>query len=601
MPPTGTDKPTPQPSPEGNRTAARALVTTAAIAALLCVAVGAAMIFHHFRAQADDPLKAPQLAALKEQLASRPQDEALKQQIRELDLQVRRHHFQTLALTTTGGYLLVGGAVVFLLAARRLLTLKPKPRAQRPKLPDAAQTARAVTWMHVSVAVVSALLTAALLLLAFTTGTGLPTRLSDWEKQTTAAPSGAKAGPADFASNEEMRQNWPRFRGPDGNGVATQTNVPLIWDGKSGAGILWKAVVPAPGFNSPVVWGDRVFLSGGDKAKREVFCFSVKNGELLWQRPVQVQSAAVPADWEWPDQAGAAASSVATDGRRVYAIFANGDLAAFDLNGASVWSKNLGAPKNAYGHGSSLVAWQGRLIIQYDQGEAEERKSRLYALNGATGETVWEKPRPVPSSWATPIVINAAGKDQIITLAVPAVIAYAAADGAELWRVAGLNGEVTPSAVFAQGLVFVLSPSEKLMAIRPDGLGDVTKTHVAWAVEDTIPDITCPVSNGELVFLVTSGGMATCFDAKDGKKQWEKDLDTEFQASPSLVGNRLYCVGMKGVVVVLEASRQFKQLARAEMEDKFIASPAFAQNRIFLRGTNQLYCIGANAEPAAKP
>ena len=196
------------------------------------------------------------------------------------------------------------------------------------------------------------------------------------------------------------------------------------------------------------------------------------------------------------------------------------------------------------------------------------------------------------SSWATPIVIEAAGQAQVITLAVPWVIAYAATDGTELWRVDCLNGEITPSPVFAAGLVFVASPSEKLLAIRPDGQGDVTKTHVAWTTEDNVPDVTSPVGNGDLVFTLTTGGMLSCFDAKDGKKQWEHDFDMECHASPSLAGNRLYFFSQKGTAVVVEAARQFKELFRTDMADAFHASPAFMPDRMFLRGVSNVWCVG---------
>jgi outer membrane protein assembly factor BamB len=169
------------------------------------------------------------------------------------------------------------------------------------------------------------------------------------------------------------------------------------------------------------------------------------------------------------------------------------------------------------------------------------------------------------------------------------------ADGAELWKAECLNGEITPSPVFAGGMLFVASPSEKLLAIRPDGQGDVTKTHVAWAFEDNVPDVTSPASNGELVFAVTTSGMLTCLDAKDGKKQWDHDFEMECHASPSLVGNRLYLFGQKGTAVVVDAARQFKELFRTDMGDGFHASPAFAQDKIFLRGLTNVWCVGKAA------
>jgi outer membrane protein assembly factor BamB len=360
--------------------------------------------------------------------------------------------------------------------------------------------------------------------------------------------------------------------------------------------------VPALGFNSPIVWGNRVFFSGGDAAKREVFCLDALSGNLLWRQPV----AAVPAGQKAgiPESTGYAAGSMATDGRRVYAFFANGDLAGFNLQGKALWTKGFGTLKNPYGHAASVVTWRDRVLLQLDQGELEEGRSKLYALDGRTGQVVWQQPRKVGSSWATPLVIEAADKPQVITLAVPWIIAYSAADGAELWRVEGLNGEITPSPAFAGGLVLAASPSEKLFAIRPDGHGDVSKTHVAWSTEENVPDVTSPAGNGELVFTLTTSGTLTCFDVKDGKKQWEHDFDMECHASPSIADGRVYIFGQKGAAIVVQAGRQFKELFRTEMADGFHASPAFAQDKIFLRGVTNVWCLGeaksANQTPKAE-
>ena len=214
--------------------------------------------------------------------------------------------------------------------------------------------------------------------------------------------------------------------------------------------------------------------------------------------------------------AGWPASTVATDGRRVYAMFANGDLAAFDFDGKLAWSKYLAVPKNPYGHATSLLTWQDHVIVQFDQGEPEDQLSKLYAFDGATGAVVWQQPRPAGASWATPIVFDVGGQSQVITLAEPWVIAYAPKDGAEIWRANCLGSLVTPSPIFAGGTLFVINPSTKMQSIRPDGQGDVTKTHLGWVAEDGIPDVTSPVSNGELVFLLDSSGIVTCYDAKDG-------------------------------------------------------------------------------------
>jgi len=403
----------------------------------------------------------------------------------------------------------------------------------------------------------------------------------------------AMARAADLPSAAEFETNWPRFRGAGGSGFAAKSEAPISCDIKAGTNIAWKVDVPSAGFSSPVVWGKRVFLSGGDESTCEVMCFDADTGKLLWQKAVPKPEGSADEKAEVPDQCGMAAATVATDGLRVYAMFANGDLAAFTFEGGVAWSKRLATPKNPYGHATSLLTWQDRVIVQFDQGDADDKLSKLYAFDGATGAVVWEQPRPTGASWATPISFDAAGKSQIITLAVPWVISYSAKDGSELWRAEVLDGEVTPSPIFSGGTLFVPSPSVKLQTIRPDGQGEVTKTHLGWVAEDGIPDVTSPVCNGELVFVCDSGGVATCYDAKTGKKQWQQDLEEGCNASPSIAGKHLFLINKKGVMIVLEAGREFKELARSPLGEPIFASPAFAQNNIFVRSMKHLICVGA--------
>jgi len=397
---------------------------------------------------------------------------------------------------------------------------------------------------------------------------------------------------ADGPPAKEFQANWPRFRGPEGNGFTQQKGFPLSFNVQSGENVAWSVPVPMAGFSSPVVWGNRVFLSGGDEKKCEVMAFDVATGKLLWESTVPKTAGSPDERPKVPDECGMAAGTVATDGQRVYAMFADGDIAAFDFDGKVAWAKYLGFPKNQYGFATSLLTWQGRVIVQFDQGDPEDKASKLLALDGATGKVVWERERPVGASWATPIVFDAAGKTQIVTCAVPLVISYAAKDGAELWRAEGLDGEVTPSPIFANGTVFAVSPANKLQTIRPDGEGDVTGSHLGWVAEDGIPAVTSPVSDGELVFLVDAGGMMTCYDAKTGRKQWEHDLGDECNASPSIAGGKLYVISIKGVMTVAGTLRQYGEVSQSSFGEKVLATPAFAQGKIFVRGMTHLFCLG---------
>lgn len=583
----------------------RAAIATAWIAGVFLVGVAGTMLTQRFTAASSDPWKSPQLLELKAQLSAAPKDERIKERIRELDLRFRQRYVRRLALVHTGGWLLLGGSVVLVVALTTALGTRRQPPLPLPD-PEAGDRAqREAARARRAVAVTGAVALGAMLLVAATIRTSLgdapAAPAGGGEKP--GAPAGSGTPPAAAPAlppQAEFLANWPRFLGPTGSSVAAGGDAPLKWDGASGAGVLWKVPVPAPGFNSPIVWGDRIFLSGGTREKREVLCFDATNGRLLWQRAIEKVPGSPPRAPEISDQTGYAAPTMATDGRHAYVIFPTGDLAAVTFDGAVAWAKHLGVPKNLYGHSTSLAVWQGRLIVQYDQGESAPANSKLFAFDGATGRVVWEKPRDFASTWASPIVIEAAGKTQIVVLGEPNVVSYDWTDGRELWKAHVLEGEVTPSPAFAGGLVLVINPYNRLLALAPDGAGDVTETHVKWKAEDNIPDVTSPVSDGALAFTVTSGGALMCFDVKTGEKVWEQDLKTEIQATPAIAGQRLYVLCTDGTTVVLEVGRAFKELARNPLGDgeKFVASPAFVRGRIYVRGLTHLYCLG---EAAAKP
>jgi outer membrane protein assembly factor BamB len=392
---------------------------------------------------------------------------------------------------------------------------------------------------------------------------------------------------------EDVAKNWASFRGPNGAGISTHANVPSHWDGKTGEGILWKTKIPLPGNNSPVVWGNRIFLSGADPNSRQVYCFDTSTGGLLWKGDVLGMTKSDEEPLEMMEETGYAAPTVATDGRHVCAIFPTGDIGCFDFKGKKVWEKNLGRPDSSYGYAASLAVYQNLFLIQYDQGGVEDAKSELIALDGFSGRVVWQTKRPVGNSWSSPIVANTGEQFQLITCADPWVIAYNPSDGKEIWRANCLSGDIASSPIYANGLVFVIEPYSKLVAIKADGKGDVTKTHIAWISEEGGPDICSPVSDGKSVFLLATEGLLESYNVSDGKKLWEKDLKEYFLASPSLVGNNLYLLSEKGVMYIAEAGSEYKQLAKCELGEKCHASPVFADGRIYIRGVENLYCIGS--------
>ena len=553
----------------------------ALIAGVFSLIVFGLLLHNHVLSVEADPLSSKELEQLRTSLIKAPQDQTLIVKIRELDLELRRQYFRHREFAEAGAYLLLGGIVLFListkflLAYRRQLPVPPEGGLEpAAELRQANRAFQAVALLGVLVGGVSLV-------------SGLISKGSPLAQEA----SEAEALPT-FASAEEMLQNWPRFRGPNGLGVAQYANSPESWDGASGEGILWKTPIPLPGKNSPVVWEDRIFLTGATEDERALYCVDANSGEILWQDQITGIADSPAEAPEVMDDTGLAAPTVATNGRYVGAIFANGDLVCYDLQGRRIWERNLGMPDNMYGHASSLTTFENLLIVLYDQADAEAGLSSLMAFDMATGEITWDTERPVPNSWATPIVIEFEGRHEIITCADPWVISYDARTGAEIWRVECLSGDVAPSPIYANELVYVTNDYAVCAAIRPGGTGNVTETHIVWTVEDGLPDISSPLSNGELIFLMMTYGPLTCYDAKTGELVWEGDIEGEYQASPTLVGDMVYLLSAEGEMLRIAASREYQELGRASIDERCLASPAFLDGRIYIRGEENLYCIG---------
>ena len=560
----------------------RGAVWTAAVAGAFSLVVAALLLANHVKGLALDPKDSQAVAELKARLSARPTDGSLKKELRAVDLRLRRDYFRRTAFASRGAWLLVGGLAVFLVALKAAADLRkalPMPQGRGPERGEEARSAaRGRRWVTAA----GTCLGVAAVVLAVGSARVRPPRPSE----------GHGVADVSYPSPEEIASNWPRFRGPGGLGVAASADAPMAWNGRTGEGIAWKTPVPLSAPNSPVVWGDHVFLSGATKTQRQVYCFDASSGKLLWQKPVAGIPGSPAKPPEVMDATGHAASTVATDGRRVYAIFANGDLAAFEFAGRRVWARNLGKPDNSYGHASSLTTWRHLLLVLFDQADELAGKSKLIAFEGATGRVAWQTPRPVGSTWATPIVVRTPSGEQIATVGVPWVIAYDPATGRELWKADIMDGEVAPSPIFANGMVLVAQAHSIAAALRTDGRGDVTETAVAWTAEDGLPDTCSPLATGELFVLVTAEGLVTCYDARTGKMLWEHDYETHCLASPTLVGDRVYLVTFKGVTIVLAAAREFRELARAELGEQVAATPAFVGGRIYIRGTKHLFCIG---------
>jgi outer membrane protein assembly factor BamB len=573
------------------------LVTT-----IYCLAVSGVLLYNLVRSRMADPINNRELAELKAALVKNPMDEALKKKIRGLDLGLREQYLTYLGLVNRSGWLLFGGALVMMPALHYATHRKKLPRpgkyVNQPLVME-ADAARS-RW---TVAGVAGVLVVAGWYVSSTTGTDLKIELAQAPAATgkggekieaaKATTGGAPAVAAAWPSAEEFKKNWHRFRGPGGCGVSPFTNLPLKWDVKSGENIVWKSPVPMGNPSSPVIWGNYIFMSGATMKKREAYCYELATGKLLWQKVVGTPPPETGGKAQEDDTQSFGANSPVTDGQRFYATYDTCEVVAFDLQGNQVWLRNMGKPDNSYGHTTSLDIYQGKVLVQIDQGDGEtgNGKSKLFALDTATGKTVWESPvRPVPGSWASPIIISTGGKEQIITSANPWLMAYDPTNGAEIWRAKVCNGEITPSPTFGLGMVF--SCNEKLVALKPDGTGDVTKSHAVWHAEDGIPDICSPVTDGKYVYLLTSSGLITCYDGATGKKVWEKEAEVDCKASPSLFGDKLLVLSEKGIAICYQVGDKAQEVGRSELGEEVNASPAFADGRIIVRTKQNLYCIG---------
>ena len=377
-----------------------------------------------------------------------------------------------------------------------------------------------------------------------------------------------------------MNSNWPSFRGPGNIGVAFFTNAPIRWDAGSGEGVLWKVPVPVPGVNSPIVWGRRVFMSGADKEGQEVFCFDADTGKQLWTKTVKTE-VELP---EVSDDTGFAAPTMTTDGQRVFAIFSTGELAAFDLDGNPVWQKNLGVPNNPYGMGSSLITDGTRLFVQYDHQDAQ----KVIALDCATGNPVWQTARKF-ISWSSPALIKTGSGFQLILNDENNVTAYDPVSGKQIWAVKCLGGEVAPSSAFnGKDIVFVGNEYAQASALKLTG----GTPAILWQYDDALPEIASPVAAENLFFITTSGGDVVCLDAATGKMKWKQDFDNGFSSSPVLVGDRVYAIDVTGVVHIFGAAEEYKEIGTVEMGEPVRATPAFMDGRIYIRGDENMYCVG---------
>ena len=413
---------------------------------------------------------------------------------------------------------------------------------------------------------------------------------------------------------------WPQWRGPSGNGVAQQGNPPLTWSETKN--VRWKTALPGKGQSTPVIWGERIFVTaaiphgteeeahGGHdhgahdnvvssrRQKLVVLALDRGDGSILWERTVHdgLPHSSVHSSGTW------ASNSAVTDGKHVVAFFGSGGLYGLDVKGKLLWEKNLGEMqvKHGHGEGASPALHGNTVIVNWDH----EGDSFVIALDKRNGKQLWKVARDEGTSWSSPLVLEHDGKHQVVIAATNRVRSYDLADGKLIWECGGLSGNVVASPVAADGHVYVGSSYEKraMLAIRlTDAKGDITNTDaVVWKRDRDTPYVPSPLLYEDtLCFLKHYQGILTCVKAKTGEPllgprrlQGVRNI----YASPIGAAGRIYIVGMGGSTLVLRKGGEFEPLALNVLEDQFAASPAVAGDELFLRGERSLYCLAEDQE-----
>ena len=419
-------------------------------------------------------------------------------------------------------------------------------------------------------------------------------------------------------TNTAGAANWPQWRGPGGTGVSAETNLPGEWS--PAKNIRWKTPVAGRGHSSPVVWGNKIFLTtaiegdvvpgakavthmdegkeflhpdsvGADRKHTfKVICLNADTGKILWE---QTAFEGTPYD-DRHRKNSFASSTPATDGKLVYAFFGTEGLFAYDLNGKLAWKANLGKLGTlGMGTGTSPILHENLVIVQCD--EESGAASFIVALDKKSGKEVWRTPRKVQASWATPILVAGSGRTELIASGNETVIAYDPATGKELWRHKGVESNAIPSPVANQQMVFVSAgfPEKIVMAIKLGASGDLGDS-VIWKYSKGTAYVPSPILYGDYLYLTTDRGILTCLDARTGEVKYEGGripIPATFTASPIAFEGKILLTSEDGDTFVVKAGPKHEILGTNSVGEPVYASPAVADGKIFIRGEKNIYCV----------
>jgi outer membrane protein assembly factor BamB len=432
--------------------------------------------------------------------------------------------------------------------------------------------------------------------------------------------------------------SWPSFRGPGASGVADGQNLPDRWDGKTGENILWRTPVPGLAHSSPIVWGDRIFVTSaisskpgasfkpglygdGDASddtsphKFMLYALDKRTGKIAWER---IAFEGPPRNKRHIKSTYASASP-ATDGRVVVAWFGSQGVHAFDVKGNPLWQVDIGKvdmgaydiPSFEWGPASSPIIWKDLVLLQVDT----QTDSFLLALDSATGKTVWKTDRAELPSWGTPTVVSTAAGDELVTNASNYVRGYDPRTGKELWKLGGSSKITAPTPFLApagrgsaDSLIIVTSgrrPEQPIFAIRPGGRGDLTPEKgqtsspgVVWSKTGRGAYMPTPIVYDSILYVIANNGVFDAYDPKTGEEIYRKRAEpvgSGFSASPVAADGRIYLSSEDGDIIVVAAGREFKQIAVNPMGDLVMATPALSQGVMYVRSASSLFAVGRKA------
>lgn len=572
-------------------------IVTAVFMVVLTIMLGVS----YYQMQSVSPLQSEVMQTLKTLNEGNGDNELLQQQIRQLDLISRKAYFVQEGQLKSGIYILLGMAVVLLVSLnmyyKETKTLPDKHLDPIDEWMNKSRSRKYLTWVSVASA-------AAVVLVVFFQNVNLKGLVEKGSESMSGlmadGDNGDGAGNADSQKNDTIaaeaadtlskekeddglpipKVTSNAFRGNNSSGVSSAKGIATSWNLKSKKNILWQVSIPKHGYNSPVINGRNVFITGADKSARELYCFDVYTGELKWT----VKADKIPGSPSTMPKVnadtGLAASTVATNGTQVCAIFATGDVVCADMEGNRLWAKNIGLPDNHYGYASSLLMYGNELIIQYQNNS----NAKILALNAKNGNQLWSKATKDKIAWSSPIIASLGGKPALVVMGNPAIAAYNPGNGAELWRVECMSGEVGASPAASNGLVFGASEYAKCIAI------DGATGETVWEASDFLPECSSLCATKNLVFCATSYGMVCAYDAKTGELKKEHDLTTPFYSSPVVVDGKVYLFSNSGKAYIFSAG-DFSLITSFETGEKTFATPAFTDGMMVVRTDKSLYCV----------